>query len=129
MYIYGVASIQKLLSHIENNDYDYVIGLGDFTKNAKNIRVESKFINKFFRNKISTFGEEYLDATALLPILPGMHISSTTTHGPCNRSAYLIAQGIKERDLNTKIGYLHIPGGMDVEMIRGIISKVLVGLK
>ena len=129
MYIHGVVSIHKLISHIENSNYEYIIGLGDYRSNAKKIRIESKFINKFGKFKIYKLAPDFLEATLNIKPIGETYVATNTTHGPCNRSAYILSNHIYNTGLGTKLGYIHIPSGKKIEEITPIIDEIICSLK
>jgi pyrrolidone-carboxylate peptidase len=99
-YIYGLSGLQRLLSHIEQNTYDYILGFGDFRRNSTRIRAEKMFINAYGKQSIEADAPKYYDSTWL-------------TNGPCNRSVYTIAHFLKKNGLKTKLGFIHIPRGYE----------------
>ena len=100
---------EALTNFIVKNKFTHILGLGDYRKNAKRIRIEGRFINKYGRSKIDIKGKYSYKSTWDLPILENMYISDKPSNGPCNRSGYLLAQAIEMEDLDTKLGFVHIP--------------------
>lgn len=136
-YINGLRGVSGLLKKIEEENYDYIVGLGDYRKDANKIRVESKFVNKYGRNEILEDGKDCYNADVgflqeivdenkphPIPLLLG----EGTTNGPCNRSAYLISELIERKSLKAKLLFLHIPRESVLDCTEKIIQNVIMKL-
>ncbi len=134
-YISGLRGVSDLLKKIEEENYDLVIGLGDYRKDAKKIRFETKFINKYGRNRILAKGEDCYNADEAFlnkiveigskPVSTEMQISSSVTNGPCNRSAYLILNLIAEKNLKTEFAFIHVPRKMEIDYVKKFLFVIL----
>lgn len=92
-----------------NHEYDNILGLGNYHKGSKNIRIETLFKNAHGKRGIVANGPEYVHSNWEIEPKERVVISKTITNGPCNRSAYLVANTIQVHHLNTKFAFLHIP--------------------
>ncbi len=106
LFVPGTFSTKKLLEQIPK--YRYVIGIADNNRNAKRSRYDPKYVNRYGRRIIINDGtEEY--ASNLDIVLPNTFYRYTsTTNGPCNRSAYLIMNEIINNQLDTRFGFFHL---------------------
>jgi hypothetical protein len=103
--------------------YNAVIGLGDYRKNAKRIRIEGKFLNKYGKSEIDPAAPNSYQASLDLSLNDEMYISDKPTWGPCNRSAFVIANAIVQNNLDTKLAFVHVPRSLDVEYVSEILSE------
>lgn len=106
LFIPNTFSTKKLLEQISK--YKYVIGIADHNRNAKRSRYDPKYVNRYGRRIIIENGiEEYISNLDI--VLPNTFYKYTsTTNGPCNRSAYLIMNEIINNQLDTKFGFFHL---------------------
>lgn len=114
-----------LANLIEKERFDYILGLGNFRKSEKFIRVETVYRNWYGNKKIQKIGQEYYEATWKLSTNDGVVLSASTTIGPCNRTAYKICQMIKKNNLQTKMTLVHIPKGFKIIEARTTIEEWL----
>lgn len=110
---YFVGSLKQLQKSVREEKFDYIMGLGNYRKNAKYIRIENKFTNKYGRKEIIANGENIYFADWELNKKEGVVNSNTPTLGPCNRSAYVLLDLIRKEKLNTKFAFIHIPKKYD----------------
>lgn len=137
-YINGLNGVNGLLKKVETEEFDCVIGLGDYRKDSKKIRIEERFVNKYGKNLILTDGKDWYNSTWDIlnkphpaPLLIGegtIDISYNAGNGPCNRSAYLVSELIERKDLKTKLLFLHVPRKMDLEYTVGVIQNLIQNL-
>jgi hypothetical protein len=109
LYIRGVHGAHNLVSHVLKNNYSHILGLGDYRRTARRIRIEERFINKYGKNKIIKDGPKYCQSTWEIPLRENMYSSDKASWGPCNRSAYMLSHAIKQNNLDTKLAFVHIP--------------------
>lgn len=108
---------------------EFIIGLGDYRKNSKRIRLESRFINKYGKNKIIADGPSSYDATLSLQLGNDAYLASTTSNGPCNRSAYMAAYTVSQFNLNSRVAFIHFPRSNRREKIDKYFSLLSVRIK
>ncbi len=129
LYIRGERGEKTLVNTLIKNNYKYVLGLGDYRKNARRIRIEARFINKYGKSKIDEAGPEFYNASWKLKLLDDMYISDKPSWGPCNRSAYKAARCIDEKGLKTKIAFVHIPRLLDQKYVVNVLAKWINNLE
>jgi hypothetical protein len=132
LYIRGIRGAHNLVSHVLKNNYSHILGLGDYRRTARRIRIEERFITKYGKNKIIKDGAKYYQSTWEIPLREIMYSSDKTSWGPCNRSAYMLAHAIKQNKLDTKLTFVHIPRsykkGKDRETVK-LISEWIATLQ
>lgn len=109
LYIRGILGARNLVSHVLKNNYSHILGLGDYRRTARRIRIEERFINKYGKNEIIKDGPKYYQSTWRIPLGENMYSSDKASWGPCNRSAYMLSHAIKQNNLNTKLAFVHVP--------------------
>jgi hypothetical protein len=129
LYIRGERGEKTLVNTLLQNNYKYVLGLGDYRKDAKRIRIEAKFINKYGKGKISETGLEFYNASWKLKPLDDMYISDKPSWGPCNRSAYKAARCIDENNLETKVAFVHVPRKLEQDYVLSVLAKWIDNLE
>lgn len=128
-YFKGQRGLKIFLNHISKYEYKYILGIADYRKSARNVRIEGKFINKYGKSKIIDGGEAEYMPTLILDTDIEVHdkqgrnskfYTANTAHcGPCNRSSYMCAKKIKDDALISKLAFVHIPRSIGVqEMVR-----------
>jgi len=125
--IYFLGNLNSLINKICKNKYDLIIGIGNYRKNAKHIRIETKFINRYGKRKINLTGPEFYSSNST--IQDGLNnnfiFSKTTTNGPCNRSGYKVMECIAKNAINSRFLFVHVPKSYDLKIatkeIKGII--------
>lgn len=125
IFMLGQKGVVRLVEQILKNHYPYILGLGDFRKNAKRIRVEEKFINRYGKSKIINSGPKYYYATWKILLGENMCLSPKTSNGPCNRSACLVADTIKKNRLNAKFAFIHIPKDSNIKEAQNLLKNLL----
>ena len=122
LFVPNTFSTKKLLEQIPK--YRYVIGIADHNRNAKQSRYDPKYVNRYGKRMIIEDGkEEYVSNLDI--VLPSTFYKYTsTTNGPCNRSAYLIMNEIINNQLDTKFGFFHLRKDRVMEDIENIIKKL-----
>jgi|GEM_PF-1881044 len=110
-YIRGLQGVNNLVKQIEANGYLKVLGLGNYRKDAKRIRIEGRFVNRYGKNVIVPGAPEYLYPSwnHLKGKIPNSYVADKPSNGPCNRSGYLISSAISKRHFPTKFAFLHVP--------------------
>ena len=121
---YYLGNLNSLAKHILETKPQYVLGLGDFRKDGKNIRVENVFVNKYGRNKIVENGKEKYLATWKIPEQNKIVFSQLGSWGPCNRSGYILSKVIEDNNLDTKLAFIHVPSSYP----QVVVTKTLNGL-
>ncbi|MBU0976376.1 MAG: hypothetical protein ABIE03_03495 [Patescibacteria group bacterium] len=123
-YLRGKNSADRLVKYIEKHHFEYILGLGDYRKNSKRIRIEERFMNKYGKNEIIATAPRYYKATWELPILNNkIYISDKPSNGPCNRSAYLISHILHSQNQNTKLAFVHIPKSYKIDKAEGFVNS------
>jgi hypothetical protein len=105
-FVPGRFLTSKLLKKVQ--EYRYVIGIADHNKNATKSRVDVKFTNRYGKRLLIESGPEYNHSNLNLELPSTFYQFSSTTNGPCNRSAYLIMDKILREELATKFGFFHL---------------------
>lgn len=131
-YIRGLSGARRLMAHLRSHAYTNVIGIADYRKNARRIRIEGKFVNRFGKGMIDEAGSAEYFPSRELPIpdditdkegrLVESYVATSCHNGSCNRSAYLIAQMIEEEKLPTKLSFVHIPRSIPVAQIKRLLE-------
>jgi len=129
IYISGKRGTDRLIKTVLKNKYDFVIGFGDFNKRAKRIKIESKFINKYGVRKIVDNTPEFYKATLKLSVKSLTYRTTTTSNGPCNRSAFLLIHNAKINNIDSKISFVHIPSSFAIDRAKKIILSWINELK
>lgn len=112
--------VQKLLT----DQPQFVLGLGIWNGQGKNIRIESITTNQFRKNKITPNGTGEYYINSFLP-------TNSTDMGVswCNKISYLIMQEIASGELRSQYSFLHIPKGMKssiaIKQIKLVLPRVL----
>jgi hypothetical protein len=122
---YYLGKLDSLLNLVKAGNYAYVLGLGDYRQGSSKIRIETKFVNQYGRNKISATGNDAYPLTWNLTSVPGINYSEKPGNGPCNRSAYLISELIDKNSLSSKFAFVHIPGSYSFEVAQLTITNWL----
>ena len=117
-----LGNLKTLLNHLKCGEYKHIIGMGKYRKNALNIRQETLFQNKFKSGRIIEGGVENYQTNWILPDLGRVVISKTLTHGPCNRSGYLVLDTISKNNLDSKFAFLHIPSSYNFDQAKLILE-------
>ena len=129
MYIRGIEGTKRLVQHIIHENYTHVLGLGNFRKDAKKIRIETLFINKYGKNYIRKDAPMFYQPTWELPLYENCIKGIKPSNGPCNRSVYMILDAQIINNLQTKVAFVHIPRMFDVEKARNIIVDIIQSVK
>lgn len=124
-YISGKNGLNRLIKTLIKNKYDFVIGFGDFNKRVKEIRIETRFINKYGIRKIVNNAPEFYRATLKLSLKTQTYRSDKISNGPCNRSAFLLIHNAKVNNISTKISFAHIPSSFDIDKAKCIVLSWL----
>lgn len=119
----GLRGVNQLISKIKTDEFDFIIGLGDYRKDAKRIRIESVFINRYGRKPIIDKVPSVLFSTASLVPCENSYIGDKPSNGPCNRSAFLLQNTINENNLKTKLAFVHVPRSFDSLTAEKILSN------
>lgn len=129
-FYYGrFLGLRKIL--IENN-FDYILGIANGSKNSKKIRIEQQFINRYGKNKIlnkykinkvwnPTWKLEVSDKYNDRCIYP-----DTVTTGPCNRSVVNIQEVIRVNGLNSSVAFIHLQGDISLPETKDFIQFILL---
>lgn len=120
-----LGKMDKLIDKIKNNNYDFILGIGNFGRNIKRIRVESKFVNKYRKKETSLDGKSFYESTWKLYLFNNMYLTRGVTDGACNRSAYLVLKFVEENNLKSKLAFLHVARKYDLETTIKTIEKLL----
>ncbi len=128
---YYLGNLKSLCKHIVNYKYDYILGLGDYLKTSRRIRVEKRFINRYGRGEISLEGKEFYESNWDLDMDINKDIkyeiceSDKGSRGPCNRSGYKILETFECKGVTSKFAFVHIPGKLEKSEIIKLIKSWL----
>lgn len=125
LHKFYLGDINKLTRHILKSNYDHILGLGDYRRNTKRIRIEEEFVNKYGKNKINEYGKDSYQSTWQLQLKENAYLSNKASNGPCNRSGYLISKTISENNLKTKFTFVHIPRSYNFTKSKTILEEWL----
>ncbi len=114
----------RLLTKIKDNDL--IIGIADHNKNAKQTRLDLKYINKYGKKEIVKDDVEYLESNIKMDHIDNTYIYKSTTNGPCNRVSYLIINEINKVKLNTKYCFIHIKKKTTESEMLSILNSINV---
>lgn len=122
------SRIKSLIKKISIEKPTHIIGLGNYRKDSKIIRIEQEFMNKCGRNIIEKNGPEKVYSNWSIEPNELSKLTNYAGNGPCNMSAYLILRELEKSGMtNTKFAFLHIPAKFEVEKSREfIVSFVAV---
>lgn len=124
---YFLGNLATMLKNIEKERYDYILGLGDYRKDSKKIRIETSFINKYGRRRILEDSPEKFSSIWKISPTPQIYFSEKASNGPCNRSAYLITDLISKNNLLSKLAFIHIPKsyspGKSLKFISSLVNS------
>lgn len=123
LYISGKNGPDRLTKQVLKNKYKYVLGLGDYRKDAKKIRIESKFQNKYGKSKIKENGFKYYMTNWKLPKHKQVYIAKNASRGPCNRSMYTLLHKLKQTCNSVKTAFLHVPSSFDKKEATHIVKS------
>jgi hypothetical protein len=123
MFIRGVEGAKRLTKNIIQENYSHVLGLGDFRKDAKKIRTETVFINKYGKNYIRKDAPMFYKSTWKLPLYENCIRGIKPSNGPCNQSAYMILDSLNVNNLQTKVAFVHIPRMFDMDSVKNILNN------
>jgi len=105
-------------------DYDFVIGLADHNKNAKDGRLDPLYVNRNGRKKILLSGPEEYFSNWDLELPSGFYRFSSFSNGPCNRSAYLAMHEIAAQNLKTKFVFFHLPKTYNTDKLEEFLAMI-----
>lgn len=125
IYVAGEIGAKRLCAHIRKHEYEFILGIGNYSRNAKKIRVEKIFQNKIGSNKVCLDGKKFYESNLFIPVFENMISSDKTTTGPCNATAYLIHETIEKFSLKSKAGFLHISRGLEKEKVKDLLEKTI----
>lgn len=125
---YYLGNLNSLTKHILETKPKYILGLGDYRKGSKAIRVETVFVNRYGKRPVAEGGKEKYLATWELEKQDGVIFSETPTFGPCNRSAYYLMKFIEDNSLDTKLAFVHVPSSCSEMEVTKIINSWLRSL-
>jgi hypothetical protein len=138
-YFHGKQGVENFVKHITRYNYKYVLGFADYRKNARRVRIEGEFINKYGKNTILKNGPKIykpnLDLSTNCKIIDNQdrpveyYVADTHTWSSCNRSAYLSMHTIKENKLQTKFAFVHIPRSIPIKQMEKLIRHWIEELK
>lgn len=103
----------------------YILGLGQYSgKDADLLKIETYCSNKF-RNTVR--GARYDEIRLDNFLTPGLHSRYAKSMGNsyCNLISYLIMSQIREKNLQTKNSFVHIPRSFDVHLAMNKISRMI----
>lgn len=128
-FYYGrFTSLRKIL--IKNN-FDYILGIANGNKNAKYIRIEQVFVNRFGMNKIlpnfqiSQVWKPTWDIKIPNEYSNDVKFPDNFTTGPCNRSVVNILDVIRVNNLRAKVAFVHLKGGIMVDEAKEFIFNTI----
>jgi hypothetical protein len=122
---YYLGNLNSLLSNIKDSHYTHILGLGDYRKGTKDMRLEQKFHNKHGKHQIVVGGPDYCQPTWDLLLQNGVIKSDLVTQGPCNKSAYTILNFLSANHLPTKFAFVHIPKDYSLSLASQILTNWL----
>ncbi len=118
----------KLLQ--KSSEYDLIIGIADRNKNAARHRFDPLYVNKYGRRKIVPDAPESyrfnlkFDAS----FSSDFYTFTSSTNGPCNRTAFLLMHRIVCEKLDTRLGFFHLCRKIDEEGLQSFCNKLSEGL-
>lgn len=123
---YFVGDLQSLIDLTEK-EYDFILGLGDYSSLAKKMRLEKTFINKYGKKPIDPLAPKMIESSWQFT---GELIKEgeKATNGPCNRAAFLVAMKLGENASSTKATFLHIPHNGKLGIYKKALDEVLNAL-
>lgn len=131
----GLKEIDNLLQKIKESDYKFIVGLGIYSAKSSILKIELSAKNKFRNNSIDTTQKEdyRFNISEFIKIPEGIDsikFSNKMGNSWCNLSAYKISSLIKNDNLESRTGFIHIPNiAEEVEsytiMIQDIINNFI----
>jgi hypothetical protein len=127
LFIPNRFATKKLVNQI--SEYDIVLGIADHNKKALKSRFDPKYINRYSKRVILTEAPEFINSNLEIDLPNDFYIYTSTTNGPCNRSAYLIMNEIESNNLNTKFGFFHLSKKNWEKDLRILINQINKAVK
>lgn len=106
LFVPNRFSTDRLVDSIDQ--YDYVIGIADHSKNARRSRIDRAYINQYGQQPIIPNGIGVLKSNLEINLSESFYNFYGSTNGPCNRSAYLIMRRIIDEDIDIKFCFFHL---------------------
>ncbi len=118
------ASIINFAELLKSIKPDYVIAIGTYGRNAKQIKIEAK-CNNIFRGKLQ--GNEFIEYDINYFFRENEYFKVSKTIGGyyCNLGAYYIMKTINENKLKVKYSFLHISKKLNSELVIKAINQQL----
>lgn len=115
-----------LIRKVESFKPTHILGLASYRKDAKLIRLEQEFINKYGTSVININMPEKLYATWNITDTDCCKKAYFAGNGPCNFVSFNLLAKEKELNLGFKFSFMHIPKLFDVEKAVFFLKKIIV---
>lgn len=120
---------QFFQKYIKNNNYDLIIGLGDFFGEINRIRIETQSFNKYGANSIDSFSPIVLELS--MPDVDLVNsqkfvISEHMGTYNCNWIAFQIQKEINSRHIHASQLFFHLPKKFNAYQLAADITDLLV---
>jgi hypothetical protein len=122
LFVPNRFSTDRLIDKV--SDYDFVIGIADHNKNVLKSRFDPKYINKYAKRELIEGAPEFLNSNLEINLPDCFYTYTSTTNGPCNRSAYLIMNQIGKNNLKTKFGFFHLSKKTWEKNLKMVIKQI-----
>ena len=128
----GKRDIQKFLTHIKSNNYDFIIGLGIYSNKSTIIKFEKFAKNKFRNEKIENAPDSFEISQFLKNDYdnPQIKISYAMGNSWCNYSSFVIRNELIKSNLKAKNGFIHIPNSPNqIQQYSHLIQSEIIKLQ
>lgn len=115
--------------YVEHNNYSLIIGLGDGSKWANKIHIETQAKNAYYDETIYPFSPIFLDLN--LPVVDNydsryFQISSSMGTHNCNWLAFSTQLSLNQRSAETLHLFLHLPQKLNAAFLASQINKLII---
>lgn len=105
-YVTNRASLYTLVHN--SIRYDFVVGIADHMRRAKESRFDPVYKNNYGKQIILPDAPQYSESNLHIALPPHVYRFTSTSNGPCNRSAFLIMNEIHKSNAKTTFGFFHL---------------------
>ena len=112
-YLHKVREVRYFITKVLQDKPDYILGLGTYSRNSKNILIE-KYCSNIFRGKIYGKRFEKLPIPNFLDESAILKLSDSIGTSYCNYVSYLLTALINQNPLKTKYSFLHFSKKLEV---------------
>lgn len=125
-YFIDIDRLDEYFNKIALNNYQYILGLGNYYSKAKCFRIQQKFVNKrrgkfIFQNGIW----EYEPSWRIRGVRPNSAETFDVETDIGNKVSYMTMHVIKQKKLKSKFAFLYIPTNADFQKSSVYLKEVI----